>query len=76
MESPYKEILSAIIGGGLVGALIQGLKFIKELMDAKRKEKEAKEAKHLSDAAEIRRIENESDQSVMGNHRRIEAGSC
>jgi hypothetical protein len=77
MESPYKEILIAIGGGSLV-FLIQIAQMITGRIDAKRKERQEKEDKekeeskiHLSNNAELKRLEHESDEAVNAELWRI-----
>lgn len=63
-ESPYKEIIIALVSGGFVGGLIQFLKFITERIDAKRQEKLEERRQNITEAAELQRIEIQGGEAV------------
>lgn len=71
MESPYKEILIAVSSGGIVTALIGGVKLVSDLIEKRQKEKQEKKSLDLSAAAELRRLEHEHGNDVNAELWRI-----
>lgn len=64
MESPYKEILIFVFGGGMITAIIAVSKEIRERVAEKKKQKTVDEQQHLSNTVELQRLENESDEAA------------
>lgn len=64
MESPYKEIIFLLLGGGLLGAIIAAARFISEQVKEKRKERDEKTKLELSETAELKRLESEHGDKV------------
>lgn len=64
MESPWKEIIIFIFGGGLITAIIALSKEIRERVAEKKKAKKEEDQNHLSTSVEMQRLENESDEAA------------
>ena len=60
MESPYKEIIIFVLGGGLISALIAVSKEIRERVAEKKKQK----ALDSQSSIDLQRVENESDDAL------------
>lgn len=72
VESPYKEIiigitaiLSAILGGGLLTALVNVIKLIAERVDQRKKERKEIENLSKSETAEMKRIEADGQKTAF-----------
>ncbi len=71
MESPYQEILTLLVGGGLLTGFISAYKAISEAVEAKKKQAAEDARIQLSESSELRKLEHESDEAMRAEFWRI-----